>query len=173
MHRYIVIILILLFQSCTNNRHRDSACENNSNSEASMEPILMDSIEIEVKPEGRDQDNLTICIYNPTSDTICLHQTYYINDNSRKCSNNNMVIGRSAGIPALLFPHEEATFKVNLGLDSVEYRKESSYNLTIKGKSKNRNFLFYRILRLGNRYKMKDETILEPDTVIFPLSYIN
>lgn len=171
MNKYLVIILTLLSQSCINNSERDSDYENNSSYNVFMDTNYMDSIEIQVKPEGQDPDNLTICIYNPTSDTINLYHTYYINDKS--IMDSIMVIGRSPEMPAHLFPHEEATFKVNLGLDSVEYRKNGSYYLTLKGKSKYRNFLFYKALRLGNRYKLNGETILEPDTVILPVSYID
>lgn len=62
---------------------------------------------------------------------------------------------------------------INLGLDSIKYRKECTYNITIKGKSKAKELLFYKSLKLGNRYKLNGETILEPDTIIFPISYID
>lgn len=171
MNKFIVIILILLFQSCTNNRNGNSDYVNNGSNGGAIVANLTDSIEIQIKPEGQDQDNLTICIYNPTSDTIGLHQTYYIKNKSIKDS--IIVIGRNSEIPALLFPHKNVTFKVNLGLDSVEYQKDDFYNLIINGKSGKRNFLFYKVLRLGNRYKMNGKTILEPDTVILPVSYID
>lgn len=168
MNKFIVAILALLFQACMNNHTGNATCEDKSLSEVSKKTEWEDSIKINIKSENRDYENLTISIYNPTDDTIRLCQSYRIGN-----QNDSVVVsGINLEIPKMLFPREEATFKINLGLDSVEYRKECTYNLSIKGKSKKENVLFYRVLRLGNRYKLKGETILEPDTVIFPVLYI-
>ena len=170
MYKYFIIIFLLALLSCVNNNGNNQSPAKNDNSEFVAEPIMVDSIELNLEPEGKDQDNLILCAHNSISDSIVLNPIYYINDIATP--NSYMVIGNISELPDKLLPKQNVCFKINLGLDSVEYHKNSSYVLTIKGKTKDRNVLFYKKLRLGNRYKINGETILEPDTVILPVSDI-
>lgn len=170
MYKYFIIIFLLVLLSCVNNNGNNQFPAKNDNSEFVTEPIMVDSIELNLEPEGKDQDNLIFSAHNPISDSIVLNPIYYINNVATP--NSYMVIGNISELPVKLLPKQNVCFKINLGLDSVEYHKNFSYVLTIKGKTKDRNVLFYKKLRLGNRYKLNGETILEPDTVILPVSYI-
>ena len=161
---------MLVLLSCVDNNGNNQSPAKNDNSEFVTEPIMVDSIELKLAPEEKDQDNLILCAHNPRSDSIVLNPIFYINNMATP--NSYMVIGNISELPDKLLPKQNVCFKINLGLDSVEYHKDSSYVLTIKGKTKDRNVLFYKALRLGNRYKLNGKSILEPDTVILPVSYI-
>lgn len=65
MIKYIVIILVLILQSCTGNHKSESSFERNLSHEIVSESTLPDSIELYLKPEGRDQENLFLCARNP------------------------------------------------------------------------------------------------------------
>ena len=170
MKIYILLIIILL-PSCVNNHKNDSSTYRNEDEEIISMTMPVDSIELYLEPEGKDQENLSFYIYNSNSDTIIIYPTYYISNQSTPMT--YMVIGKILEQPQKILPQKILSFKINLGLDSIEYCKKDTYNVTILGKNKNKNIFFYKSLKLGNRYKINGTTILEPDTVIFPISYIN
>ena len=171
MFRCLFLVLVLSVQSCTFRDQNCSYTEDKRTYEPTQETISLDSIELNLKPEGKDQDNLHFCAYNTTSDTITISPVYCISNQSAPWV--SMVIGRIDAFHKIIPPNKELSFMINLGLDSIEYRKECTYNITIKGKSKAKELLLYKSLKLGNRYKLNGETILEPDTIIFPISYID
>lgn len=169
MKKYL-IILILLLLSCVRRHPNDSSFEGDVSQASISETIKLDSIELSQQPEGRDQDNLVFFVYNSTTDTITVFPTYYINNQSTP--ELNIVIGNSFEFPQIIPPQNDFVFKINLGLDSVEYRKNCTYNIRILGESKHSKIVFYKSLKLGNRYRLDGETILEPDTIIVPLLYL-
>ncbi len=112
-------------------------------------------------------DSLNVILFNPYSDTIVLDNRYEILEKeSGKFILNGKIFDEK------IDPQSNITFRVSLGLDSVEYSKRKNYEFKFFGKSKYKDILYLDSTKLGNRYRYKRYGkyiyYLEPDTIIFP-----
>lgn len=167
-YKMLICMALFLLQSCVKGTGN---CNNAGNTRKSdIKECQVDSINISISEE-KDLNHLTLSIHNPTSDTINISPIYRICKQQEVDS--CMLIGDIAYMPPVLNPDARMVFRISLGLDSIEYSKKSIYIISIRGQSGEKEFVFYTKCHLGNRYQLHGENILEPDTVILPVSYID
>ncbi len=167
-YRVLICIILFLLQSCVKSNRDCNIEENISTNEVTVNHV--DSISISISEEN-DLDYLILNIHNPTNDIINLSPIYHI------CKTNGidscLLTGDIVNIPSVLKPDAKTVFRISLGTDSIEYNKKNEYIITVGGRSGDKEIIFYKKCHLGNRYKLNGKTILEPDTVILPISYID
>lgn len=158
---FISLTILSLLYSC-NSKSDNGTIYIAENNRADTE---IDSIIIKSLLPDIDDDSLIIELTNPYSDTITLDSEYKIIS-----SNNDSVLLHGYMPSNIVIPDSSYTFKVSLGLDSIEYSKSQVYKFIFKGNCNGTNIIYHNTVPLGNRYKLNGETILEPDTIILATS---